>query len=309
MNAPVVSIIILNWNGLEDTTECLNSLMKIAYASYEVIVVDNCSDGNDAEVLNKRFGSYIHLICNDNNYGCGEGFNVGMRHVLNNSDSDYILLMNNDIVVDPAFLDHMVEIAESDGQIGMVGPKIYYYDHHGRHDVVWSAGGKIRWWAPKIPQQLGQNDSDVSKYQTTAAVDWISGAVLLFKRRLVEQVGLLDPWYFLGHEDVDYCLRARKHGFRIVYVPSARVWHKVAASAKKAHITYADPAAYYHFVRKSFPLPVYFYQLLLFPALLLRWGVLYLRENRDKRVLRTFASALVRFILQRPRRDLQAKRT
>jgi len=305
----MVSIIILNWNGLDDTTECLNSLKKMAYASYQVIVVDNCSDGNDAEVLRKRFGNYIHLICNDKNYGCGEGFNAGIRHVLKDSNSDYILLMNNDVVVDPGFLDYLVEIAESDEQIGIVGPKIYYHDHHERNDVVWSAGGKIRWWAPKIPHQLGQNDSDVSRYQTTTAVDWISGAVLLFKRCLAEQVGLLAPWYFLGHEDVDYCLRAKKHGFRIVYVPSARVWHKVAASAKKAHITYADPAAYYHFVRQHFPLPVYFYQLLLFPALLLRWAVLYLRGDRDKHMLRTFVSAFARFILHRPRRDLQPKRT
>jgi len=307
VDAPTVSIIVLNWNGLGDTIECLDSLKKIAYAGYQVVVVDNCSDGDDAEVLERQFDGYIHLILNDKNYGCAEGFNTGIRQVLEDSNSEYILLMNNDVVVDPGFLGPLVEMAESDEQIAIVGPKIYYYDYQGRNDVVWSAGGKIRWWAPEITCQVGENDSDVSKYQTTTTVDWISGAVLLFKRHLAEEIGILDARYFLGPADVDYCLRARSHGFTIVCVPSARAWHKVAASAKRAHIPRADPAAYYHFVRQSFPLPVYFYQLLLFPVLLSRWAVLYLRGNRDKHVLRTFVSAFARFILHSPRRNLQPK--
>ena len=309
MDQPKVSIITLNWNGLEDTRECLESLKKVTYANHEVIVVDNCSDGDDAEVLKRQFDGYIHLICNDKNYGCAEGFNTGIRHVMEDCNSDYILLMNNDVVVDPGFLDHLVEMAESDEQIGVVEPKVYYYDYHGRKDVIWSAGGSVRWWAPKIPHQLGQNDSDVSKYQTTTTVDWVSGAVFLLKRRLAEEIGLLDPWYFLGHEDVDYCLRAKKQGYQIVYVPSATVWHKVGVSARKAHITYADPTAYYHFVRQCFPLPVYLYQLLLFPALLSRWAILFLKENRDRHALWTFLGDFIRFVLHEPKRSCYQKRT
>src|SRR4030065_2361956 len=90
MNQPKVSIITLNWNGLEDTTECLESLKKIAYTNYEVIVVDNGSEGNDAQVLEERCGDYIHLIKNDRNYGAGGGINIGMRYVLDNSNADYL---------------------------------------------------------------------------------------------------------------------------------------------------------------------------------------------------------------------------
>jgi len=303
VDAPAVSIVILNWNGLGDTIECLNSLKNIAYASYQVVVVDNCSDGDDVEVLKRRFDGYIHVIRNDRNHGCAEGFNTGIRHVLRDCSSDYILLMNNDVVVDAEFLNHLVEMADSDEQIGIVGPKIYYYDYHGRRDVVWSAGGSVRWWAPKIPHQLGHNAVYPAKCDSPVAVDWVSGAVFMFRRHLAEEIGLLDPRYFLGHEDVDYCLRAKEQGYKIVYVPDAMVWHKVGASARKAHITYADPTAYYYFVRQRFPLPIYVYQLLLFPALLSRWAILFLKENRDRHALQTFLEGFIRFVLRGHRRS------
>jgi len=309
VDAPTVSIIILNWNGLDDTIECLGSLKKIAHASYQVVVVDNCSDGDDAEALKRQFDGYIHLIRNERNHGCSEGYNTGIRYVLENFSCDYILLMNNDVVVDPEFLHQLVEVAESHEQIGIVGPKVYYYDYHGRKDVVWSAGGRVRWWAPKIPRQLGKNAMHSNRRESPVAVDWISGAVFLFKRRLAEEIGLLDPRYFFGHEDVDYCLRAKKRGYKTMYVPSATVWHKVGVSARKAHITYADPAAYYHFVKQCFPLPVYLYQLLIFPALLSRWAILFLKENRDRHTLWMFLKGFTGFVLHEPRRSCYQKRT
>jgi len=80
-------------------TECFESLKKVTYPNHEVIVVDNASDGNDAQVLKEEFGDYIRLIQNDKDYGCGEGFNTGIRYALENSQPDYVLIMNNDIVV------------------------------------------------------------------------------------------------------------------------------------------------------------------------------------------------------------------
>lgn len=299
MNHPKVSIITLNWNGLEDTTECLESLKKVTYPNYEVIVVDNGSEGNDAQVLKEKFGDYIQLIQNDKNYGFGEGFNTGIRYVLANSQPKYILIVNNDVVVDPNFLDELVRVAEGDERIGIVGPKIYYYDYEGRKDIIWSAGGKIRQWALKIHRQIGENDEDLPKYQYVTSVDWITGAVLMFKSRVTEKVGLLNPWYFVGHEEIEYCLKARKHGFKIVYVPTAKAWHKVGVSARKLHITYADPSSYYYLIKQSFPLYVYIYHLLLLPALLFRWALLYLIRHRDRHTLRRFLSDFASFVLRR----------
>ena len=124
---PKVSIIILNWNSLDDTVHCLESLEKITYPNYDIIVVDNGSKGNDAEILREKFKGYIHIIENDKNYGFPEGCNIGMRYALKNSAPDYILLLNNDTTVAPDFLAEMVKIAESDPLIGIAGPKIYFY--------------------------------------------------------------------------------------------------------------------------------------------------------------------------------------
>src|SRR4030042_2187559 len=133
---PKVSIIILNWNGLEDTIECLNSLKKITYPNYKVILVDNGSKGNDARVLREKFGDYIHLIENDRNYGYAKGVNIGIRYALANSASEYILLLNNDTVVAPDFLNQLVKLAESDSSVGIVGPKTYYYGSSSRLESI-----------------------------------------------------------------------------------------------------------------------------------------------------------------------------
>ena len=302
MGFPAVSIVVLNWNGLADTRECLLSLRGITYPDYEVVVVDNASKGDDSRVLMEEFGDCIRLVQNDRNYGCGGGYNAGVRDAVERSRPDYVLVMNNDIVVAPGFLDELVQAAESDDRIGLVGPKIYHYDREGRSDVVWSAGGKICPWLAEVHRLIESNMTDAPDCTPRTNVDWVSGAVLLLRSRLVAEVGLFDPWYFFGHEDIDYCLRASRQGFRTVYVPSSRVWHKVGASAREAHITYASPAHYYYFVRKNFSRPVYIYQLLLFPALLFRWGVLYATKVRDRRMLARFACDFVRSLLRRSER-------
>jgi GT2 family glycosyltransferase len=135
-------------------------------------------------------------------------------------------------------------------------------------------------------------------------VDWICGAVLLLKSVVAKKAGLLDPWYFFGYVDLDYSLRVRKHGFRIVYVPTAKVWHKVGASAKKAHITYADPSSYYYLIRHSFSLYIYIYHLLLLPVLIFRWGVLFIVKNRDVKALCRFFSDFNRFLFKKRGRGL-----
>jgi len=304
MNNPKIAIIILNWNGLEDTTECLDSLKKATYPNFETIVVDNGSDGNDSQVLKEKFGDYIKLVQNDKNYGFAKGFNTGIQYALENSKPEYIMIMNNDIVVAPAFLDELIKVAEGDNKIGIVGPKIYYYDFQGSKDVIWSAGGKIRKWSAKITQQMGENDNDLPKYQVIKSVDWINGAVLMVRSYLAERVGLLDPFYFFASVDVDFCLKIRRLGFKIFYVPTAKAWHKVGASARKAHVTYADPASYYYLIRQNFPLYVYVYHLLMLPALLSQWAVLYLLRHRDRKALRTFFADFARFILQRRKQTL-----
>ena len=224
---------------------------------------------------------------------------MGIRHVLARCRPEYILTLNNDLVVAPDFLDQLVRAAESDRRTGIVGSKIYHYDYEGRRDVIWSAGGRIRWWALKVHDQLGEDDDDLPAYQTETEVDWISGCVMMFRSSLTDEIGLFNPWYFIGHEDVEYCLKAKGAGYKVVYVPTSRAWHKVGASRKKVYITFADPSSYYYLIRHNFPLPVYFYQLLLMPALMSRWALLYLAKHRDPHTLRRFLADFARMLWRR----------
>jgi GT2 family glycosyltransferase len=301
MKHPKVAIIILNWNGLDDTIECLESLKKIAYPDYYVVAVDNGSEGNDAQVLKEKYGNYMHVIRSDKNFGFAGGVNIGIHHVLQNTQPDHILLLNNDTVVDPQFLDELVRMAETDEQIGIVGPKIYYYNYQGKNNVIWFAGGRIRLWHPWIYQHIGKNDNDLPKYQSVANVDWITGAALMFRSCLIDKLGLLNSSYFFGNEDVEYCLKARRLGFKIIYVPSAKVWHKVSASTNKCNPTPADPLPYYQLIKHNFSQIIYFYHLLTLPLLLLYWALIYSIKYPDKKLFRRLFSNFVNITLQRQR--------
>ena len=224
---PRVSIIILNWNGLKDTVECLESLKKITYPGYEVIVVDNGSTGDDVKVLQERFGGYIHVIANDRNYGFAEGSNIGIRQALKGG-AEYVLLLNNDTIVDPDFLSELVNVSESDPKIGMAGPKIYFYHQPNR---IWFAGGEISLFSTS--SNRGRNQIDKRQFNKVDYVDFVSGSCMLMKRSVLESAGLLDPVYFFGIEDVDMSLRATQAGFKNVFVPTSKLWHKVFSSGIK----------------------------------------------------------------------------
>jgi GT2 family glycosyltransferase len=223
MGYPRVSIIVLNWNGLKDAVECLESLKGITYPNYEVVVVDNASVGDDVARLRDKFGNYIHIIENDKNYGYTGGNNIGIRFCLTHSQPDYLLILNNDIVVAPDFLDHLVEAAKAHALVGVAGPKVYYHELPTR---IQSAGATINMWRGQATS-IGCKKLDTGQYDRQRDVDCVSGSCLLIKRDVVEKVGVFDESYFCYWDETDYCTRVREAGYRITYVPRARVWHKI----------------------------------------------------------------------------------
>ncbi|MFC1848269.1 glycosyltransferase family 2 protein [Chloroflexota bacterium] len=232
MDYPKVCIIILNWNGYKDTVECLESLQKISYPNYKVIVVDNGSAENDVSNLRERFGDYIHLIENDRNYGFAEGNNIGMRYALSNINPGYILLLNNDTVVSPDFLTQLVDTAKNQGDIGIVGPKIYSYNEP---NIISFIGTSIDWW------HVGTwpiNEIDVGQFDEVREVDVVIGCALLIKRETIERIGLLYAGYFAYFEESEWCIQCQKAGYKIVYAPSAIIWHKLSATVSRAEGLY-----------------------------------------------------------------------
>jgi hypothetical protein len=252
MTDPAVSIIVLNWNGLEDTVECLESLKKLTYPNYEVIVVDNGSKGDDAEKLEEKFGDSIRLIRSDKNYGYTGGNNMAIRYLLDKSAPDYFLILNNDTVVTPEFLNQMVKVAESDSSIGIVGPKVYYYQFPER---IHSAGGKVNMQTGQA-FHIGIKQVDSGQYDSQREVDYLSGCCLLIKKDVVEKVGLFDESYFCYWDETDYCFRAREAGYKVAYIPEAKIRHKAPVKLKAWDKTprgdKGSGLPYYYMARNNF---------------------------------------------------------
>ena len=222
---PNVFIIILNWNGKKDTLECLSSLKKIYYKNYKIVLVDNGSKDDSVKEIKKNFPS-VEIIKNKKNLGFSEGNNVGIRYALKN-EADYVLLLNNDTIVYKDFLKKMIGEAEKNEQIGIIGPKIYYYS---KPKILWFSGGMIN-YKKGLFTHIGQNKKDSKEYSHLGNVDYITGCAMLIKKSVIKSIGLLDPKYFAYFEDIDYCIRAKKAGYGIRLVPEAKIKHKVSSSS------------------------------------------------------------------------------
>lgn len=241
MSSPNVSIIILNWNGWRDTIECLESLEKINYQNYEIVVVDNSSKDDSVPQIKKYLSESkfqnLKFKVQNSNLGFAGGSNKGIEYAVKNG-ADYILLLNNDTLVEPDFLNEMVKIGEGDKKIGLIGPKIYFYPPENP-PRAWFCGGKINWLKTR-GSHIKHGLSEKPEIPKTS--DYLTGCCLLIKRKVIEKIGGLSEEYFLYYEDTDYCLRAQKFGWQCVYAPSAVIWHKISRSAKEFSPSYI----YYH---------------------------------------------------------------
>jgi len=241
---PKVTAIILNWNGKADTVECLDSFEHVDYPNYEVLLVDNASTDGSVELFKERYPG-IKIIENPINLGYAEGNNVGIRRAIDDR-SDYIMILNNDTVVDPDFITELVAVAEEVPDVGFVGPKNYYYEHGGRKDIINFAGGIFSIYRGTT-YNIGINEIDRGQYNEIKESNYIPGSCVMVKRELIEKIGLINPEYFTYWEDTDWCVRVAKAGYRSVYVPKAKIWHKIGVQKGKKNIK-----AYYYFGRNIF---------------------------------------------------------
>lgn len=221
---PLVVALILNWNGCADTLACLESLQQQTYPALTPLVVDNGSSDGSAAAIHAAFPD-VHLIETGANLGFCAGNNVGLKWALAQG-ADYVLMLNNDTWFDPAMTSELVAAANDDAAIGLAGPKIY---QAAPPHVLWSAGGDVTFWG-NVTAMRGFGQADHGQYDTAADVDYLPGCGILARRQLMETVGLLDVTYFAYYEDADWAMRARKAGWKVRYVPSARMWHKGGAS-------------------------------------------------------------------------------
>jgi len=225
---PRVCIVVLNWNGRDMTVDCLHSLLAMSGTTYNITVVDNGSSDNSAEVIRRDFPN-VRVIANKQNLGFAAGCNVGIEEALNQPGYDYILLVNNDTVVNPSLLAELVEEADRDPQVAICSPKIYYYDPP---DLLWWAGGRYSLWTG-MALHIGRQEKEKGKYDCLRDLDWATGCVMLLRIQALREVGLFDATIFATSEDVDLSLRVREAGYRIRYVPRAQVWHREGVDLRK----------------------------------------------------------------------------
>ncbi len=188
------------------------------------------------------------LLTNKHNDGFAKGNNLAISFALQNLGSDYVLLLNNDTVVDRSFLREIAAVAESVKNVGIIGPKIYHYNYSGRSDVIYYAGEDIDIGRAAEGKRYGFNDIDRGQYNHIREVDKIDGACMLIKTEVFKRSGFLESSFFVYWEDSDFCYRVKKDGFKIVYVPTARLWHKWASTIGGIN----NPTRIYYYTRNRY---------------------------------------------------------
>ena len=235
-----VFVSIINFNGRDDTFKCLGSIKKINASDFKlnVVVIDNGS----REKLNlpqDYLGNIpLEIIVKENNLGFTGGHNKGIKYALENG-ADYILVLNNDVTIDPNLISQLIKALDRNSKYGIVSPKIYFakgfefhkdkYKEDEKGRVFWYGGG-IMDWANVIARHRGVDEVDKGQYQKTEETDFATGACFLIKRDMLEKVGFFDDKFFLYYEDSDLGQRIKRSGYKIIYAPDAVVWHKNAAS-------------------------------------------------------------------------------
>lgn len=233
-----VFISILHFNTKKETDECLRSLEKVDKKNIELITVliDNAS--KEKYILPSGLKNNIHLIRNDTNLGFAGGHNAGIKYSLDQG-ADFVLILNNDILVEPAFIQELLN-PFSESLVGVTVPKIYftkgYEFHSGRYkdsekgSVIWYAGGIID-WKNVISSHRGVDEIDRGQYNAQEPTEFATGACMMVRRDVFEKVGIFDERYFLYYEDGDLNMRIKNAGFKVIYVPRSIIWHNNAGSS------------------------------------------------------------------------------
>ena len=225
MVQPLVSIILVNYNGYSDTVDCIRSLLNVDYDNFTIYVIDNGSTVNATPEQLQYISQHSNYIWSDNNLGFSGGNNLGIDYAMKDNP-DYYLLLNNDTEVEPDFLDKLVKVGSEKDDAGIITGKILWFDDKLR---VWYAGGEYNYETGKTTHfhyDEINNESD----KKIEAVTFASGCLWLIPRQVICNVGKMDERMFLYAEDTEYCCRVIKNGLKIYYTNDSVIYHKVSRS-------------------------------------------------------------------------------
>lgn len=224
---PLVYIIILNYNGYTDTINCVENIKNINYKNYKIVIIDNASTDESITILKNKFRD-CYIIQSDINNGYAGGNNLGIKFAINNN-SDYICILNNDVLVDKNFLRILIEYYLNNTNIGMIGPMILdYYDQK----VVQSTGAMVNLYKGNI-NIINKNEKLNNIEKKIINCDYVGGACILIKTKVISEIGLIPEEYFLFFEETEWCIKAKKLGYKIICNCNSKVMHKGSSSINK----------------------------------------------------------------------------
>ncbi|KKP69140.1 MAG: Glycosyl transferase family 2 [Candidatus Moranbacteria bacterium GW2011_GWE1_35_17] len=268
MNYPKVFIIILNYNGKNILKNTLESVYKINYPNYQVVVVDNASTDGSFEEARLLFGKF-NFIKNNYNAGFAAGNNVAIKWSLEKM-ADYVFLLNNDAITEKDTLLNLINEAEKDSDVGILSPIVYKESKK----KIWFSGGRINWL-----KMRSEHVNNIKKTQ------YITGCAMLIKKEVFKKIGLLDEKFFLYYEDADFSLRATRNKFKLKIVPSAKVFHLERSSENLNKIYYLVFSGILFFRKNSnYPMRAYIELYLMIRKIKNRYDIL-VGKNKEKALL------------------------
>ncbi len=291
---PLISVVILNWNGREHLIRCLRSFSRVTYQPLEIIVVDNNSSDDSAKIVQKKFPD-VRLVRNKTNRGYSGGNNNGIRA----SRGKYIFILNNDTEVEKSFLEPLVKLMEVDSSIGCVQPKLVYGDEHSLLNAVGSyftSSGFLYHYGYR-------KDARDPKYNTRLTIYSAKGAAMMLRRSAIDRVGTFDEDFFIYFEETDLCHKLWLAGYKVIYEPLSVVYHYEAVDTHKQmrnsfimYLSYRNRIASYlknlsvPSILRLFPVLClfYFFSCALYPTAVLRalvWNIWMFPKTMNKRRL------------------------
>lgn len=235
---PKVAVVIINWNSWAHMEGCLMSLRETAYRDMTVVVVDNASSDDSVDKIAARFHDVV-ILRNEKNLGTSGGNNTGMRYALDNG-FDYVWLLNNDTIVPPETLGSLVAKAEADPKLGLLTPVLY--DEHARDNVQYTGSvfqrDRFRVWHYHTLAEMPSFDNPDT---------WIWSTAVLIKRAVLEQIGLMDEQLFVYCDDMEFCAKAIKHGFKCGVDTASKLYHKSHFDGNQRSL----PLHYYYYITRN----------------------------------------------------------
>jgi GT2 family glycosyltransferase len=222
MTQPLVSIVILNWNGRKFLEQFLPSVQASTWQRKAIVVIDNASTDDSIDFLQTHYPS-VRIERNAGNFGFAKGYNEGLKRV----ESDYYVLLNSDVEVTPDWIEPIIALMEANPAIGACQPKLLQYANRTLFEYAGAAGG----WLDYLGYPLARGrifdvcEPDLGQYDTAEPVFWASGAAMFVRANLYHQLGGLDEYFFAHQEEIDFCWRLQLAGYQVYACPQSVVYH------------------------------------------------------------------------------------